>query len=117
MTGTGKRRYDSSGRRAEASSTRRRILEAARRLFLARGYAAATMPAIAEEAGIALDTVYASVGKKPALLRLLVETAISGGEEAVESEARDYVREIRAEPDPEAKLRLYSAALARIQPR
>ena len=69
-----KRPYDSSGRKAAAEATRRAILEAARRVFLARGYAGATMPAIAEEAGIALDTVYAAVGKKPALFRLLVET-------------------------------------------
>ena len=72
-----KRAYNSSGRKAAAEATRHAILAAARSLFLKHGYAGATMPMIAAAAGIALDTVYAAVGKKPALFRLLVETAIS----------------------------------------
>ena len=85
-------------------------------MFLENGYAATTMPAIANTAGIALDTVYATVGKKPALFRLLVEMAISG-DKAVPAEAPDYVRAIRAEPDAARKLQLYAAALRAIQPR
>jgi hypothetical protein len=68
-------------------------------------------------AGTALDTVYATMGKKPALFRLLIEMAISGSDRAVPAEERDYVREIRAETDAAQKLRLYAAALGRIQPR
>jgi len=113
----GRRTYDGRARKAAALSTRRAILEAARRLFLEHGYAGTTMPMIAKAAGIALDTVYASVGKKPALFRLLVETAISGGEAAAPAEDRDYVQAIRAEPDAERKLRIYAAALSAIQPR
>ena len=75
------------------------------------------MSAIAREAGIALDTVYAAVGKKPALFRLLVETAISGRDSAVDVDERDYVRAIRAEPDAKRKLKIYAAALHAIQPR
>ncbi len=112
-----RRTYDSSARKAAAQSTRRSIIDAARRVFLQNGYAGTTMPAIAREAGIAIDTVYAAVGKKPALFRLLVETAISGRDGAVEAEERDYVRAIRAEPDAEQKLKIYAAALREIQPR
>jgi AcrR family transcriptional regulator len=112
-----KRAYDSSSRRKAAQATRQSILSAARRLFLERSYAAATMTAIAQTAGIALDTVYAAVGKKPALFRLLIETAISGSDEAVPAEERAYVRAIRAEADAAQKLHLYAAALRRIQPR
>jgi AcrR family transcriptional regulator len=112
-----KRAYDSSGRKAQAEETRHAILKAARRIFLARGYAGTTMPAIAEEAGIALDTVFAAVGKKPALMRLLVETAISGQDEVVPAEQRDYVRAIRAAPDAATKLKIYAMALGGIQPR
>jgi len=118
MTKKAKRRgYDSSGRRAAAEETRQAILDAARRVFLSRGYAGATMPLIAQEAGIALDTVYAAAGKKPALFRLLVETAISGQSDAVPAEKRDYVRAIRAEPDAAVKLKIYAAAMGAIQPR
>jgi AcrR family transcriptional regulator len=112
-----KRAYDSGSRRNAAAATRRSILSAARQVFLEKGYAATTMPAIANIAGIALDTVYATVGKKPSLFRLLVEMAISGEDRPVPAEERDYVRAIRAEPDAAGKLRIYAAALRKIQPR
>ena len=86
-------------------------------MFLDKGYAAATMPAIAQAAGVALDTVYATVGKKPALFRLLIELAISGSERAAPAEERTYVRAIREEPDAARKLRIYAAALSEIQQR
>jgi AcrR family transcriptional regulator len=117
MAGKKRRVYDSSGRQAAAAATRRRVMDAARRLFLERGYAGTTMPAIAADAGIALDTVYAAVGKKPALIRLLVETAISGEDEGVPALERDYVRAVRAEPDACAKIGIYAAAVGEIQPR
>jgi len=118
MTGTiTKRTYDSSSRRRAAEATRQSILDAARRMFLEKGYAATTMPAIARAAGIALDTVYAAVGKKPSLFRLLIETAISGSEKAVPAEERDYVRAIREETNADQKLRIYAAALRSIQMR
>jgi AcrR family transcriptional regulator len=112
-----RRPYSSATRQSAALATREAIIEAARRLFLERGYAGATMPAIAEAAGVALDTVYATVGKKPTLFRLLVETAISEREDAVPPEERDYVRALRAEPDARGKLRIYAAAISAIQPR
>jgi AcrR family transcriptional regulator len=40
-------------------------LNAAHRLFAEQGYQRTTMPEIAQAAGVALDTVYDSVGKKP----------------------------------------------------
>src|SRR5215510_12190461 len=98
-----KRAYDSSSRRKAAQATRQSILDAARRLFLEKGYAATTVPEIAGAAGIAVDTVYAAVGKKPSLFRLLVEAAISGGDRAVPAEERDYVRAIRKEVDAARK--------------
>jgi AcrR family transcriptional regulator len=112
-----RRAYDSSSRQAAARATRHAIITAARELFLRQGYAATTMPEIARAAEVALDTVYAAVGKKPALFRLLVESAISGEAEAVTAEERGYVQAIRVEPDAAGKLRIYAAALCRIQPR
>jgi AcrR family transcriptional regulator len=111
------RSYHAPRRQEQARRTRRAILDAAGRLFIQRGYAATTMTAIAQAAGVALDTVYAAVGPKPVLFRLLVETAISGTEAPVTALERDYVRAIRAEPDPPAKLALYAQAVGRIQQR
>lgn len=118
MTRTVKRRaYDSNSRKEAAQATRQSIIDSARRLFLEQGYAGTTMSAIAGAAGIALDTVYATVGKKPMLFKLLVETAISGQDQPVPAEARDYVRAIRVQPDAAKKLQSYAAALRAIQPR
>lgn len=112
-----KRVYDASGRRESAEQTRRAILAAAKQIFLERGYAATTMPAIAEAADVALDTVYASVGKKPALFRLLVETAISGADEPIPAAERGYVQAMIAEPDAATKLRIYANAIREMHPR
>jgi AcrR family transcriptional regulator len=75
------------------------------------------MTAIAERAGVALDTVYASVGRKPELARLLIETAISGADQAIPAEQRDYVRAVQAAPDAQTKIALYAAAVTAIAPR
>jgi AcrR family transcriptional regulator len=112
-----KRRYDATRRRQAAARTRTAILDAARELFTERGYTATPMTAIAERAGVALDTVYASVGRKPELARLLIETAISGTDQAIPAEQRDYVRAIQAAPDAQTKIALYAAAVTVIAPR
>lgn len=111
------RPYHAPRRQAQARRTHRAILDAAGQLFVERGYAATTMSAVAEAAGVALDTVYAAVGPKPVLFRLLVETAISGTEAPVPAPERDYVHAVRAEPDPARKLTLYAQAVVRIQQR
>ena len=112
MPGPVKRRYDATGRR-QGAAHRAAILDAARELFTERGYAATPMSAIADRAGVALDTVYASAGRKPALARLLIETAISGTDQAVPAEQRDYVRAVQAAPDAETKIATYAAAVTR----
>src|SRR5215469_13667638 len=112
-----KRRYDAPRRRQAAARTRAAILDAARELFTEHGYTATAMTAIAERAGVALDTVYASVGRKPELARLLIETAISGTDQAVPAEQRDYVKAIQAAPDADTKISIYAAAVAAIAPR
>ena len=117
MPGPVKRRYDATSRREAAARTRAAILDAARELFTERGYAATPMTAVAERARVALDTVYASVGRKPELARLLIETAISGTGQAVPAEQRNYVQAIRAAPDAATKIDLYAAAITTMGPR
>ena len=62
-----------SRRLAQAQETKRLILDAALALFTRRGYGATSVNEIAAEAGVAVPTVYASVGAKPELLRLLLD--------------------------------------------
>jgi AcrR family transcriptional regulator len=112
-----KRRYDATRRRQAAACTRAAILDAARELFTERGYTATPMTAIAERAGVALDTVYASVGRKPELARLLIETAISGTDQAIPAAQRGYVHAIQATTDAETKIAIYAEAITAIAPR
>lgn len=111
------RRYRSSVREEQARRTRLAILDAARLLFTEQGYAATTIAQIAAAARVAVDTVYASVGTKPVLMRLLVETAISGADQPVPAEERDYVRRIRAARMAEEKIRLYADAVTAVNSR
>jgi AcrR family transcriptional regulator len=112
-----RRRYHAPQRAERAAATRRAVLDAAYELFTSRGYPSTTVAQIAERAGVNVDTLYAAVGRKPALLREVVETAISGQDRAVPAEERDYVRAIRAAPTAGEKIDVYAAALARIAPR
>jgi len=112
-----KRSYDNSERRERSQETRSRILDAARQIMTTKGYRAATIADIARAADVHVDTVYELVGRKPALLRALIEGAISGGADPVAPAQRAYVIAMRAEPDPAGKLRLYAEAVTTIHTR
>ncbi|WP_091940857.1 TetR family transcriptional regulator [Trujillonella endophytica] len=109
-----RRRYTSPARTEQAAATRRAVLRAARELFGERGFAATTVAAVAEAAGVAVDTVYAAVGRKPQLLREVLETALSGTDEVVPAAERDYVRRVRAAGTGREKIGIYAAAVAEI---
>jgi AcrR family transcriptional regulator len=113
----GRRGYRAPLRAARAAGTRTAVLDAAHALFVAQGYAGTTVAQIAERAGVNVDTLYAAVGRKPALLREVVETAISGTDRAVPAEQRDHVRAVRAAAGAGEKIDLYAAALAEMGPR
>ena len=109
--------YHSPRRAEQAIATRRAVLDAARELFIEQGYAVTTVADIARRARVAVDTVYAAVGRKPALLREVLESAISGSDQAVPAEQRDYVARIRAARGALEKIETYVVALLEIQPR
>ena len=111
------RLYDNAGREAQSEGTRQRILDAGRELMVERGYRPTTVAAIATRAGVHVDTVYELVGRKPVLLRELIEQALSGTDAPVAAEDRGYVKAIGAEPDPARKLAIYARAVREIQAR
>jgi AcrR family transcriptional regulator len=111
-----RRRYDATKRRAAAERTRDRILAAARSLFLQHGYERTAVADIAEQAGVSIDTVYAAVGRKPALVRLVVDDLLGEGRGPVAAEQRQYVEQIRSAPTAPEKVAIYAAALARLHP-
>src|SRR5262245_59526673 len=70
-----KRPYHSPLRRAQADATRTKVLDAALRLFAESGYGATSIAAIAREAGVVPETIYAAFGTKRALIDGLIERA------------------------------------------
>lgn len=111
------RGYHSPRREEQAAATRAAVLAAARELFVTQGYAKTTVAQIARGARVAVDTVYATVGRKPALLREVLETAISGSDVAVPADQRDYVRRVRAAATAREKITHYVTGLVQIQDR
>jgi AcrR family transcriptional regulator len=78
MAETQKRAYLSPARQRQSDETRRWIVEAARKLFLADGYAATTIESIASNAGVSNQTVYAVFGSKQGILAEILERARFG---------------------------------------
>jgi AcrR family transcriptional regulator len=101
-----KRSYESPRRRAQAEATRRDILATAQRLFEEQGYPATTMAQVAEEAGVALKTVYLAFATKSGLLRALWNSLLRGGDDDRPIAEQDWYRQVLDEPDPERRLRL-----------
>jgi len=95
-----KRRYDNSRRQAQVRATRRKVIEAATRLFTEHGYPATTIDAIAEAADMPLPTLYRLFGSKRALLAAVLDTAFGGDDQPVTFADRPAVRAARAEADP-----------------
>jgi AcrR family transcriptional regulator len=112
-----KRKYESARRQEQARQTRRAILDAAGRLFVDPGYAATPLTAVATEAGVAVQTLYAAFGTKQRLLSELVDVTIAGDDEDVAIPRRAFVAEVRAIPDARGKLARFARQLAEIHAR
>ena len=108
-------------RRAEkAQETRRRIIEAARELFVADGYGATNLQDVADRAGVAVQTIYFTFGNKRALLKELVDVTIAGDSEPVATMDRPWFTDAVAAGTAGEMLAAYvpgsSAVLARVSP-
>ena len=107
------RSYHSPRRAAQAAATRQVILESAQRLFEQQGYPATTMAAIADEAGVALKTVYLAFETKSGVVRALWQVLLGGVADDAPVAQRDWYREVMHEPDPRRVL-LLNARNARV---
>ena len=103
------RAYRSAVRQDGAARTRQLITGAARELFLADGYAATSVAAIARAAGVSGQTVYNVFGSKAALLKHVYDVTLVGDDQPVPFADRPEVRALRAESDPRAFLAGYAA--------
>jgi AcrR family transcriptional regulator len=105
-----RRTYNTAFRRAQALATRRRIIDAARRLFAARGYPGVTMRDVAVEAGVAVQTVHAIFGTKLSLAQGIVETAF----EDLDPEVRLLINQADLAQDLRITLRTVGAIARRV---
>lgn len=96
---------------ASRAETRRRLVVAAGELFAERGYAGSTVTAIAERAGVSLQTLYLAWGSKRQLLRAFMELRLSGSPSGVTDRTWADVARVRlqdslpADADPQTYLR------------
>jgi AcrR family transcriptional regulator len=100
-------RYPRRSERARA--TRARVLDAARELFIERGYGATTIDTIAGRADVSPETIYATFGNKRSVLSELVDISISGGVGAAPVLEQDWVREMRDESDPHRRVQILAS--------
>jgi AcrR family transcriptional regulator len=106
-----RRSYRSTIRRGDAPQA---ILTAAATLFRTKGYLATSIDDIASAAGVARPTVFAAVGSKPTMLKLVVDHATTGDDAPIPVAERAWAREALDSEDPVTSMRLHARNSRRI---
>ena len=80
-------------------------------LFRERGYAGVSMPVIASEAGVVVETIYRAFGSKAGLFKAVIDAAVAGGSTRSDTpvEERPAIKAIIGEPDPRRQIAMYAA--------
>ena len=99
-------------RQAQIAQTEQRIVSAATELFLADGYVATTLEAVAKRAQVGARTVYLRFGTKVALFKRVVDVAIVGDTAPVDVLGRDWMQAAMAAPTAAERIAA-SAAVGR----
>jgi AcrR family transcriptional regulator len=102
------------GRRERSRLTRVRVVDAATRLFLDHGYLATTIEEVAEQAGVAVQTVYYVFGTKPNLLAAVLDASIAGDVASVAVLDRGWVDALRDQNDVTAAVELLVESMTAI---
>ena len=112
-----RRSYVSATRTKRAQKTRKRVIEAATRLFVQQGYATTTMRAIADEAGVSVPTVELLFGTKAQLLHVVIDVAVAGDDEPVPVLSRAWADDARSARDVTDFLSFVAKVLSAAQAR
>lgn len=114
------RPYDSTRRREKARQNRAAILDAARQLFVADGYARTSITAVARTAGVSPDLVYRHFSNKKGLVVELLNYAVTGELDSPKVLDQERVRTVLDEPDQRRQLAMFAddvaGRIARAQP-
>ena len=112
-----RRGYVSATRTKQAEKTRKRVIEAATRLFVQQGYATTTMRAIADEAGVSVPTVELLFGTKAQLLHVVIDVAVAGDDEPVPVLRRAWAADAQSARDLAGFLSVVAKVLSAAQAR
>jgi len=85
---------------ARTRLARAAVVDAARTLFLERGYGATTIEAVSALSDVPPATVYRLLSSKRGILKALLDVSIAGNDEAIPMADRPPVRSLLADPDP-----------------
>jgi AcrR family transcriptional regulator len=106
-----------AARQARTRRTRAAVVEAARTLFLARGYAATTIEAISDHSDTPQATVYRLFSSKLGILKAVLDVSVVGDDEAVAMVDRPQVRALLSDRDPKNHLASFAALLNEVMAR
>ena len=95
-------------RQARTRLARAAVVQAARTLYLERGYAATTIEAVSELSDVPPATVYRLFGSKLGILRALLDVSVAGDDDDVAVADRPQAREIAGDHDPRRQLAGYA---------
>jgi AcrR family transcriptional regulator len=119
MAGPVKRdsRNESGRGQARTRLARRAVVDAARTLFLERGYVATTIEAISELSDVPTATVYRLFSSKLGILKALLDTSIAGDDQPVAVQERPDVAALFTEPDAHTLLTGFAGVTTAINQR
>jgi len=112
-----KRAYNSTRRQAQALETQLLVVEAARKQFIERGYSGTSIEAIAQEAGVAAETIYSAFGNKKSILSRVVDVSVVGDGEPVPLLVRSQIKEIELEKDQKRQIQMFATRIQIIMSR
>jgi AcrR family transcriptional regulator len=115
--GEGRRSRDPKAGQARTRLARGAVIQAARALFLERGYAATTVEAISERSDVPPATVYRLFSSKLGILKALLDVSIAGDDEAIPLADRPAARALIADPDPRNQLSGFAGIACEIMAR
>jgi AcrR family transcriptional regulator len=93
------------------------VVEAARVLFVERGYAATTIEAISARSDTPQATVYRLFASKLGILKAVLDVSIAGDDDAVAVADRPQVQALLADREPKNKLAGFAAMLRELMAR
>ena len=111
------RPYEGAARQARTRRTRAAVVEAARSLFVERGYAATTIEAISDRSDTPQATVYRLFSSKLGILKAVLDVSVGGDDEVVAMADRPQVLALVSDEDPKTQLAGFAALLRQVMAR